>query len=113
VAVRTCIETPLSHEAMSERRGALSDRWQALTARMGQILFACQKPDRGRYSPALSRMGNRPANTKSLVPLVSHEAGIGEKFCRKRCSLERETGLEPASPSLEGRCSPFHRSHAV
>jgi len=83
VLVRTCIETPLSREATSETREAVFNSWQALTPRKRQILFACHDPERGRYSLTASREVIGPPNTKSVLPLVSHEVGIGEKFCQK------------------------------
>jgi hypothetical protein len=68
-----------------------------------QVLRCAVVRNRGRYSHRGQRPAQRPENTEGLSPLVSHEAAIGEKFCKER---ERETGLEPATPCLGGT-TPF------
>ena len=74
-------------------------------------------------SPRISRMYPGECQTISEGDWAAkHEKPITARFARgrnrrevlpKACSLERETGLEPATACLEGRYSLFHRSHAA
>src|SRR5262249_18103725 len=72
LVVRTCIEFPLSS-------GYERDEGRDFSQMAGTLTVS--RPNRGRYSPVPFWRGVIPPHRKSLLPLVSHEVGIGEKFC--------------------------------
>ena len=62
--------------------------------------------DCGRYSPSLVWRPICPPNRKSLLPLVSHEAGIGEKFCMEAMMCGAGDGTRTRDALLGRRFGP-------